>query len=294
MAATTNLLRGVLFTATLTTLGLVAAASPAAATRSAKTALSRIGVIGASVSDGFLLPLEVDAMVTLADTLQAAIAEPVSAPVRRSSSMFFRNPIGHGERFVEALSREQPSLVVGIDFLFWFAYGFGYSEPERIALFETGLDLLRRLDGWLVIGDLPDMSRATRGVGITGRPMITALHVPAPETLARLNARLREFAAERGRVAIVPLAEFVARVNRNEPLEIRGARFEGDLVARLLDRDLLHTTFEGQIALTMLIADSMAKSVAGLEAEDFVFDAAKIRRRVLDARAVEIAQRRRR
>lgn len=268
----------------------LALAGPSATTN-APPGLQRIALMGASVTDGFLLPLDVDAMVTLADVVAAACKDPVPPPLRKSSSFFFADPQLHGRLYAKAVKDSDPTLVVAIDFLFWFAYGDGYPEDFRERLFEQGLDLLDGIHCPLLVGDLPDMSPAIHGVGIIGGPMIHAGHLPAPATRAKLNARLREWASARKNVHVVPLDEFVTRMRSGQPFELHGNRYDAAACAAMMDTDLLHPRFEGTIALAILIVDTLVKADPAFPESAFVFDAKTIRERVLAARAVEIAQR---
>ena len=52
------------------------------------------------------------------------------------------------------------SLIVAIDFLFWFGYGAGKDAEGRMASLEQGLDLLEGLMGPILLGDLPDVRHA--------------------------------------------------------------------------------------------------------------------------------------
>lgn len=255
---------------------------------------SRVAVTGASISDGFLLPLEVDAMVTLADTLGAALPDGTAKPVRRTSSWVFRNPQYYGTHFVDDLVAQKPTLVIAVDFLFWFGYGLGYSEPQRLELCDAGIALLDRFSCPIVVGDYPNMTQALGGKGIIGGPMIQRGHFPAAVTRAEMNKRLREWAKKRGNVTILESDAFIEKIKRNEAFDVLGNRYDGDLIKTLLDRDLLHTTFEGEVALTLMIVDALLKSPLGLTADDFVTERSRLKSRVLDARAKEIAQRRRR
>ena len=124
--------------------------------------------------------------------------------------------------------------------------------------------------------------------------MIGPFHLPRADTRDELNRRLREWAAKKGNVIVLPLGEFTERVKRNENLEILGNRWTGEVMKALIDRDLLHTNLEGDVALTLFVADSLLKVNLGLERDDFVIDKDDVRQRVLAARATEIAQRRRR
>lgn len=269
------------------------APAPASTATQAPARLQRVALIGASVTDGFLLPHEVGAMVTLADSVRAAVKADVPLPYRRSSALFFSAPLTHGECYVDQALARDPSLVIAIDFLFWYAYGFLSPEEARLERLERGLEQLARFSCPIVIGDLPDFRvAATDGVGIHHAPMIYPRQVPEPKTLEAMNRRLREWAEARGDVHIVPVVDFRRRVEAGEGLTLRGNTWGKDARRRLMDKDLLHTSFEGTCALTVLIMDTIAREREDVDEEALVWDVEEVKARVLEARAVEIAQRR--
>lgn len=256
-------------------------------------ALERIAVIGASVSDGFLLPNEVDAMITVADVLRAAVRQPIDLPYRKSNMLFFRDPVQYGTRYVEEALAHDPTLVVGVDFLFWFGYGFTVDEESRLARLEQGLQLLARFDCPLVVGDFPDVREAARrGVGVHGAPMISEWQVPQPGTLVRLNERLAAWAKERGNVHVLKLSRFLEQVRSGAAVEVRGNHWPAGSMATLLDKDLLHTTFEGTVALALVALDLLVKEDQAFPAEAFHWDKDVVKARALEFRAAERAQRR--
>lgn len=255
--------------------------------------LRKIAFLGASVTDGFTLPGKVNAMITLADVVKATLKADVKKPFRRSSSFLFRDPELFLRKYVDATLNYQPSLLIGVDLMFWFGYGFGLAETRRLELCDRGLAMLSEFKCPLVVGDYPDMSQAVKGKGFLGSPMIIGAHVPKPDTLVELNRRLREFATKRGKTVVLPLATFVERIKKNQPFEALDSRWDGDLMHTLLDQDLLHTSLDGEIALSLLIAESLAKSDLGIPRDAFVGDKEKVKKRLLDAHAAEIAQRQR-
>lgn len=256
--------------------------------------LERVAFIGASVTDGYGLAGAEDCWLSLAEVFAASVVAPLPKPERKSSSFVFLDPSNYGRKLVEGALRAQPTLLVGADFLFWFGYGFGLREERRLALFDEGVALLERFDCPIVVGDYPNMIQAISGKGFHGEPMIGISHIPKTATLIELNRRLKEWADKRGNVIVLPLADFVLKIRKNEPIDVLGNRYDGDLKAKLLDVDLLHTNLEGEIALALVLVDSLLRSDLGFAPDDFVTSAREIRSRVLAPRAAEIAQRRRR
>jgi len=232
-----------------------------------RSALARPVVIGASVSSGFGLPRGLDAALEASLVLEH---EPVRA---WASELFFLQPLQMGPTQVEQALAAEPSAVIAIDFLFWFGYGASNlagapiaSEDERLALLERGLACLEEIECPLVVGDFPDMSAA---VG----KMLAPAQMPALETLPRLSARVRAWAAERENVIVIPLAELVQRLRSREA--IRMARHEWPAGTRLLQPDDLHPTLEGLAGMAQLVADELVKRGLARES-DVTFDLAAV------------------
>ena len=91
-------------------------------------------------------------------------------------------------------------------------------------------------------------------------------------------------------MAIVPLSDFVGRVLKNETIELRGNTW-ADTRTQLMDKDLLHTTFEGLLALTILTLDSCAQGLTDFPADPIEWNVATLRERVLELNATERNQR---
>ena len=246
----------------------------------------RVVLVGASVSSGFLLQNDVGAPTSLGDVVEEALVAE-HEPVRGVTSLaFFLAPLSRGGKAVDRARGYEPSLLFALDFLFWFGYGHAASEDERLERLEQGLWLLDKLDVPTVVCDFPDMSPALEGRGPFGMPMLHPGQVPERATLERLNRRLFEWAAERERIVVVPLASFVERVHANEPVEVRGVRWEAS--RSLLNKDLLHTSLEGSAALVVLALDRLAaQRPEDVPEGALVWDAKELARRVYDAKEPE-------
>jgi hypothetical protein len=127
--------------------------------------LGRVIVLGSSVSDGFGLQQKGEAGVrtTLADVGEAAlIAE--HAPVHgHTSQRMHINTAASGRQLVENARDRNPTLVVAVDFLFWYGYGALGSESARLALLEKGLAQLEGFHCPVLVGDFPDLGAALQG-----------------------------------------------------------------------------------------------------------------------------------
>jgi hypothetical protein len=218
--------------------------------------LERVAVLGASASDGFGLRQEAGRKLRLTDVFEAAL--PTSSELTHAATgMFFMNPERNGQRMADRALAAKPTLVIAVDFLFWHGYGALGSQARRLALLETGLAHLDRFDCPIVVGDFPDCHAALEGVGPLGGPIIAPSQVPARATLDALNARLQAWLEANPRATLVPLSTFVAKVHAGEPFEVAGQRFEGDELGDLLQRDLLHPTVDGTIALAHLALERL-------------------------------------
>src|SRR5262245_11034136 len=229
--------------------------------------LERVVVIGASMSAGF------GAGRSFAQVLEASLRGPHEPVVGLGDGLLFLSTQSIARRQVEQALEADPTLVVAIDFLFWFGYGNLDAEggpiegePGRLALLETGLGLLEGFKCPLVVGDFPDMSAA---VG----KMIAPEQMPARATLELLSKRVREWASKREQTVVLPLAELVVQLG--SPLEIRMGRHTFPAGSKLLQPDQLHASLKGLVAVAQCVCDELVKREIGRE-EDFEFELAKV------------------
>ncbi len=267
----------------------------------AATLFERPIIIGASASDGFGVSVREHGAkpgdgvgVTLADILRVALKAPRTVEAY-SSSMVFANPgpILSGE--MERALRHSPSIVIGIDFLFWYVYGTSSATgapmrtPEqRMANLELGLaqaDLALARGTPVIIGDIPDMKAA---IG----KMLSRAQVPDATTLDAVNAHIREWARSRPGARVFSLRESVMSISTNGSMRAGGTDWSVDDHGPLLLRDELHPSFAGLVAVASAVIESAATllpedSRAAFESS-FEFDPMWIRRRLLDERAREL------
>ncbi len=268
-------------------LPLVVPQDPANAEQAAPELFARVAVLGASVSAGYGLEAELQAEVDLGTILECALrAEPGSVVVA-ADTFFFTNPHSFGRRFLTKIEEAHPTLVVALDYLFWFPFGSEPSEDARLAELENGLALLGELDCELLLGDFPDISRALEGVGPFGFPIVTPDLLAAPETLVKLNARLRQWAEERGRVTIAPMGEFLAQLCMSGSIAIRSNRWPEDSMRTMLQTDLLHPTARGSIALALLGLDRLVSAPRAIAEDAIDWDATSIGERLMQRTEAE-------
>ena len=205
----------------------------------------RVEILGASVSAGF-----VDSPLT--GGTQANASAPLLRPLRRwldgegqkvqsrADAMMFLEPEKRGRAQVDRTLRSEPSVVVAVDFLFWYGYGavLGASDAEgeeRMRRLRSGLETLDLLPCGMVVGDLPDMRGADRR-------MLKPHQVPSEVDLAAMNVAIAQWAKERPRVRIFPLAQVVAAMKQDGvTLSVADRQF-ATAPGYLLQGDRLHAT----------------------------------------------------
>ena len=219
---------------------------------------SRVVVIGASASAGFVLTEPFGGTNTarckLHHYLDAAIAAP-HAPVKNlATALFFLSPDAMAEHEVAAATNSQPTLVVATDFLFWFCYGQGDSDAERAEHFEAGLHALEKIRCPLLVGDIPDASSATN----TG--IISAEQVPSEIARLAANARLKKWAAKHPNVTLVPLAEFMRATKADEEIKLHGITLPAGKTRAFLQADGLHPNTRGAAVLALGVLEALVKA----------------------------------
>ena len=219
--------------------------------------LERIVVIGSSASKGW------NTNVGLHDALEAQLLAPHAPIGNFADEMFFLDPGSIGEQQVDRAREHAPSLVVAVDFLFWFGYGEVGDESERLENLELGLELLDSLDCPLLISRFPDMSPA---IG----KMLLPTQRPEKATLVRLNSRTQQWAEARGRTAFVPMPELLDLLRDGELVAVAEQRFRGTQdQRRLLQADNLHPTPEGVAVLARLCIDTLSAAPFAMQATAF-------------------------
>jgi len=251
--------------------------------------LQRIVVLGASLSDGYALRPDAEVKTGLSDVVESTLAVPHGSVRSATSLLFFTDPDSIGEKLVAQADAAEPTLVFAIDYLFWFGYGVQPSDEARLRHLDQGLARLESISCPLLVGDLPDMRAASQPAPPGAvPPLLTPEQVPSEELLARLNARIRAWAASRKDVVVVPVADLFARLRAGSAIEIRGNRWAEGAGGLLLGPDRLHPTLEGAIALWLAAADRLVAAREDLPASAFDWDAKVAARRVLERKAKPI------
>lgn len=240
--------------------------SARAETSTANSPWSKVVMVGASASAGFVLSELFGGTNTtqcrLSYYLDAAIAAPHQPIKNLASALFFLGPEAQGPKQIEQAMAEKPTLVISVDFLFWYCYGTGRTDAERLARFENGLKLLDTFKCPLVVGDIPDASYATN-------TMLSQDQVPSPAAMSAANKRLKEWAASHPQVAIVPLADFMRTVMADQALTVHGQTLPAGKTRAILQDDELHPKPEGAAFLAVGVLDAyVSKQPAGVSTND--------------------------
>ena len=248
-----------------------AAPTPPAAATDAPPAEKpiRVAVIGASASAGFGCVFretrddgEYAGGFRLVDMVRLACPELRLLTSDLSSGFFFMSPVRNGTRAAARAKEFAPDCVIALDFLFWYCYGDDApeggalkDESQRLAKLELGLKELESFDVPVLVGDIPDMSRA---VG----KMLSRMQVPSEDTLRKANARFAEWAKTRSNVRVVPLAAMQRQLMEERALDIAGERLVATKDAPLLQRDELHPAPHGLAGLACAVAEELKSAVA--------------------------------
>ncbi|MEM1032299.1 MAG: SGNH/GDSL hydrolase family protein [Myxococcota bacterium] len=147
---------------------------------------ARLGVVGASVSAGFL-------GIGVSRLLREAA--PDATVVDGSATLFFRKTPAERRALRDEIIRARPSVTLALDVLFWWTHGRASDGLER------GLRQLEDVPGLIVLGTVPRMTSAKRWI---------MSRVRTAADLARINARIATWAEARPRVIVVPLHRWYA------------------------------------------------------------------------------------
>jgi len=231
------------------------APAPAPAALKGEPLLERVAVIGASVSAGYGLPeIKKGAHLTLSQVIDASVPGKHQPCLDRSSLLAFADTLGSSKSALSALQKDDPTLVVALDYLFWFGYGSGWNgEKQRLAGLELGLKSLEGLQCPVLLGDFPDMRSA-----LNARVKILPPDaVPDPATLVKLNARLAAWAKEHHNVILVPVSKLMGTLLAGEDLRVGPNLWTKNVVPELLQDDGLHTSIEGTTGLWLFAVERL-------------------------------------
>lgn len=262
----------------------------------------RIAVVGASASNGFGVSVRADAppadstakkpipiRVNLSDVLRYAATPGRVIMHHYSSGFFFANPGPTGRGEIDRALKIKPTLVLGLDFLFWYVYGTVTAEgkpmttgADRLSNLQLGLDQLDRIVNAgipLVIADIANMHDA---IG----KMLSENQVPDVQTIGNANTRIMEWVKARPLVKIMPLSQILETLKSGGAIDLAGKSWNPAELGELLQNDQLHPTFAGTVVLAAGLID-LAKTNDPSAPPPFDFDPKLIRERALEKSAAK-------
>ncbi|MEE2907727.1 MAG: hypothetical protein VX527_07825 [Planctomycetota bacterium] len=261
--------------------------------------LDRIAVIGASASSGWGVVLryvdEQDMVTTQTASMRDVIEEVIQVDdatiTGTGSSVFFMNPLPIGKQQINMSQAFQPTLVIALDYLFWYGYGNrdaeGHAIPRgdqgqaaRLALLEQGLENLNTFSCPVVVGDFPDVSDA---IGY----MLSASQVPSPTTLKALNDRVKAWASARPNVTVIEMSTLLQDMRSDQVFKAGRQQFPKGAKSRFMQRDNLHPTLEGLIVLVQETSDHLATGSDEIDHAQFDFKLEAVRDRLYESRKPE-------
>lgn len=242
-------------------------ASKAASAPAIPGLLQNVHVIGASASAGF--SFETTAKHPMVRYLNVMVKGEHAAFRSNASELFFLSADRTGSSQIDEADTKKATIVVGIDYLFWFGYGLFKNEDDRLVSLARGIELLEMLDCPVIVSELPDMSPA---IGI----MLRKEQVPQKETFIKLNTKIRDWAAKRKNIILVNLPDLLDRLRNGDEVEIRGNKWEKGSTQKLLQSDHLHPTPEGTAVLALLAMDALVKNRSDIPESSIEWDVKKI------------------
>lgn len=226
--------------------------------------LAHVAVIGASLSSGLGNGGVRGDSISLADIMQVSIREKHDAPRDLAKGTVFVDWKSYAVGIDEALMDNPPSALIAVDYLFWSVHGLK-GDAERKKLLELALAGLEKFSCPILLGDLPDVSDATKG----NSPALHPAMVPSAALRELANSRIREWATHHANVTVVPLADLVSKVYQEKEIQIHGSVWRAGEVARLLQGDHLHPTAEGLVVIWIAVADAWMRADKKLSEESF-------------------------
>ncbi len=221
--------------------------------------LERVAVTGASVTAGWGVqtpPIKGDFggyPMNLKHIVDAMIITPHEEVAYFGDPMFFANPVVSGKEIIEKISAYDPTLIIAVDFLFWYAYGTASIEGEedRIKKFNEGLSCLENVKSDLLIGNIPDVHKAI------GR-VLSASHVPTVETIQKMNRMLNSWVLLHQNVTVLDVYTLYGALLDDTAIKTDTFTWPAGSKEKLLQSDSLHMTLEGTVAASLVVADAIS------------------------------------
>ncbi len=239
-------------------IALLLAATSFVSAEDAPAIFQRIVMLGASATSGFDESEPLGGPKTpqylFANYIEAALTGAHEPVATQASALLFLQTREIMEKQIAATVVAKPTLVIGLDALFWFCYGAGMDAEQRTALFDEGLRLLERIDAPLIVGDIPDAAKAVGGI-------LGKAELPEPATIAVCNERLKSWAAARKNVTIFPVARVMTAAAANEEVVLAGHTWETGKSGALVRSDRLHPSRHALAALAIATLDAAGSAL---------------------------------
>ena len=211
-------------------------------------------VIGASVSDGYDHREPIGGVesekLSLEHYLTKLIRVPHGKITNFGNKFYFIRPLGVSEKQVENASKLKPSVVLAPDYLFWLVYGNHGGEKNRMVNLIKGLKLLETFGCPMVVGNIPDASKAVY-------KMLAPSQIPKFSTMDAANKKIMEWAKTRSNVVILDNKNFMKQSHADEEIKLRYKTIDKGQTRKLLQSDFLHPTKEGAEAVSYAILESL-------------------------------------
>lgn len=254
-----------------------AGVSASAAIITGQSPWQRIVMIGASATAGFTASEPFGGtntpMYALNRYVDAALMVSHEPVQNLGNAFFFFQPQLVGQQQIARALTNNPTLIIGLDFPFWFCYGEGDTDEARLQRFEQGLRLLETIPCLLVIGDIPDASAAVN-------KMLRPDQMPSLQAIARANERLRAWVAGRRNVGLVALSDFMRNALANRPITIRDYTLPEGQTRILIQNDALHPSPPGCSVLALAVLEAYQATRPAAQTVEFVRDPRAIYRKV--------------
>ena len=244
----------------------------------------RVVVVGASASAGYTILRGPGAptgdQLRLSRYVDAALLSPHEPVKSVADLLMFLAPERSGQREISNAVAMQPSLIVGVDFLFWFCYGELGANETRTARLESGLKLLESVTCPIVIGNIPDASGADKD-------MLSPEAIPTRAEMDAANRRIKEWAAKHKNVVVFDLAKDMAQAASDRALTVHGNKWPAGNTRALLQDDGLHPMPAGCSMLTVAALDALCAADQKVPKKAVGWDAETIRKAALAASAAQ-------
>jgi len=224
-------------------------------------------IIGASLSDGFhhseighIFKKPKSDRLSLEKYFEKAILAPHGKITNFGSSALFLAVDASAKNQINRASKKMPTLIIAPDFLFWFVYGKPSMRGEGLEklpfadFLERGLQYLDQFRCPIALGDIPDCRQLLGGI-------LDKKQYERTDSIKKVNSRIKEWAAQKPNVTLIPIASFFETVSQNKKITLLGKTIKaGKTYKTLLQQDGLHPTERGSAAITLLLLETLHAS----------------------------------